>query len=360
MLYPKSVTIILAPTYRMLHDSTMRTMFAIIPDVCYTYHKSEERCEFPNGSEFLFRSADSPDRLRGIEAAFLHVDEGAMVSKAAWDIAIGRLRQQGYPHRAIVTTTPKGFNWIYDAFIQNESPDYYYVLSSSLENKHLPPDYIDSLLTAYTGQFREQEVNGGFVRFDGLVYPEFCEAVHITHTLPELDRYAAGIDWGYTDPFVIMIAGMDSDGRLYLVDEYQKRKMQNEEIISVVSRMYEQYHFSMAYCDHEPGSIAMLRKAGIPATEAAKDVIPGIRAVASRLAVQGDGKPRLFVHPRCVNYLSDVRQYSYPEGRADRENEKPAHPFSHSQDAVRYMIYSIDQGVSEFAAVDGFGDYEFW
>src|SRR5581483_10291591 len=64
-----------APTYPMLRDATLRTMFDVLlsEGIDYRHHKTENIIELPSapfgGSEILCRSLDDFERLRGTNLA---------------------------------------------------------------------------------------------------------------------------------------------------------------------------------------------------------------------------------------------------------------------------------------------------
>ena len=78
---------------------------------------------------------------------------------------IGRLREE--PGRAWLTTTPKGFNWIYDLFVTRQLVDYDIIRSTTRQNPYLPSDFVTTLEGTYAGQFRQQEIEGEFVQPEG-------------------------------------------------------------------------------------------------------------------------------------------------------------------------------------------------
>ncbi len=112
--------LVCAPTYRQLRDSTMREFFSVLPnELIENFNKSEYELKLKNGTEVLFRSLDNYDSIRGIQAAFIWIDEANLISLKAWRVVVGRLRQPGFPHRSAITTTPRGKtdNWLYDEYV---------------------------------------------------------------------------------------------------------------------------------------------------------------------------------------------------------------------------------------------------
>ena len=136
--------VIVSPTYRMLQDSTMKTFVDILEcqKLSYNLKISENKITFKN-SFVLFRSADAPNRLRGPNLSWAYIDEAAYVRKKIWEILLGRIRIG--ETSAWITTTPQGFNWIYEAWVENVKLDYHLYHTSSVENPFLSDTYIQDL-----------------------------------------------------------------------------------------------------------------------------------------------------------------------------------------------------------------------
>lgn len=159
-----------APTYPMLRDSTLRTMMEVLPRGSYTFNRSDMSMKLVNGSEILFRSTDEPERLRGPNLAWVWMDEAALSKEDAFKILQGRLRQPGYPHQLWITTTPKGFNWVYWEFARERRKDYRLIHWSARDNPYLTPDFIRHLQESYAGDFALQEIEGEFVVVGGNMF----------------------------------------------------------------------------------------------------------------------------------------------------------------------------------------------
>jgi hypothetical protein len=131
------------------------------------YSKSEKKATLKNGAEILFRSLDNPNSIRGVELSWFFIDEGRHLSREAFDILNGRLRQPGFAHAGWVASTPNGYDWMW-SLLHPDSPDQYegaeFFEASTYDNRrHLPAQYIDELDATYEGKWHEQEVLGRFV-----------------------------------------------------------------------------------------------------------------------------------------------------------------------------------------------------
>jgi len=67
----------------------------------------------------------------------------------------------------------------------------------------------------YAGQFADQEIEGLFVAFDGLVYTfDGSTEGHLKGwDGASFGRTIGGIDWGYTNPADALVVGLDGDRR---------------------------------------------------------------------------------------------------------------------------------------------------
>lgn len=333
---------IVAPTYTMLRDVTQRTFLEFLHGTNYQYrfNKDDGVLEI-FGNTVYFRSADNPERLRGPNLSWFYGDEFALVRGNTWDILIGRIRV-GHP-TGWITTTPKGHNWIYRRWVADPLPGYKIIRARTDENKHLPAEYINDLNASYSGEYARQELGGEFIFFEGLVYREYSDATHsqeftVTDAMP---RYRS-VDYGYTNPFVCLWGATDEDGRLYIYDEHYESR----QLISYHAERIHQRRgrFDFTVADHDAQDNAEMRALGIDTVPAKKTVTEGIRKVKARLMVQGDGRPRLFIHPRCKNTIREIQSYKWQEQKiGHNEKEEPTKENDHAMDALRYMVMQLDQ-----------------
>lgn len=175
--------------------------------------KDRDRC--PHVTEVLFRSLDNPDSVRGVELAWAFIDEGRHLTRYAFDVVNGRLRQRGYTHQVWVCSTPNGYDWMWDVF-HPDSPKAYagtqWFEAPTYENRHhVGEEYIKTLEATYEGKFFEQEVLGKFVGIvQGAVFPhwdspKFLVPVSYDPGLPLVSMW----DFGVGDPGTCLFAQVD-------------------------------------------------------------------------------------------------------------------------------------------------------
>lgn len=220
-----STGMVLAPTYPMLRDATLRTFLALVEraGILESFNKSELIVTLTDKKTVLFRSADNPDRLRGPNLGWFWADEAALMDRDVWLIMLGRLRE--HPGLAWVTTTPRGFNWLHDVFTTSGG-DHAIVRSSSRDNTFLPADFVASLEQAYTSEFARQEIEGEFTEPAGAVFKRGWFTV-VEHAPPNMQwvRYwdLAASTKESADFTASAAVALADDGTLYIRDMIRDR-----------------------------------------------------------------------------------------------------------------------------------------
>jgi PBSX family phage terminase large subunit len=344
-----NVGVVTAPTYGMLRDATLRTFLEIAGRAVVDFNKSEMRATIANGSEILFRSTEHYERLRGPSISWWFGDEAALYPREVRRIMLGRLRQHSRYGYNWLATTPRGRDWIYQTFAVKAKPDYRLVRSKTAENPYLDPDFILALQDEYAGEFALQELDGEFIAFEGLVYPEFDVATHTHRGVIDASRFKeviAGVDWGFVNPGVILVGGVDHDGRITIVHEEYQRKRRIEDWAAIAAELKNVWGINRFACDpSEPDYIKHFRQAGCEASQADNRVIPGIQAVRQRLVVREDGLPRLRLTPSAANLTAEFGQYQWAVNR-DGLRDEPRKANDHAMDALRYLVMAADSSAS--------------
>jgi len=330
--------LIVAPTYTLIKDVIWWEMDRWVPrEFIKEFSENKKYLKLVNGSEILFRSADNPrhiERLRGLSIAWFWIDECTLLPKLVWDVLIGRLRQPGYDYKAWITGTPKGFNWVYEIFVEDPIEDSFILYNIPTEsNIYLSKDYINSLRQQYKGQFALQELEGRFVKFEGLVYPSFDVKKHVVDKIPRsFDLVLYGVDWGFRNPACILALGLVND-EVYVLQEFYSPKTTDDELIEVAKQMQQRWGVGRFYCDPtEPAAIEKFRRAGLNAVKANNEIVPGIRAVTS--LIESD---KLFINRSCQNLINEFQMYRYD----DNDKEVPLKVNDHAMDALRYAVISL-------------------
>ena len=178
-----------APTFSMLQHATLISVMDLLTDIlgpegddrdekaAWRYMKADKIIKLKNGSSLMFQSTAEYDHLRGPTLGFFWMDEAALGSPnrpdhqyEAFKILQARLRQTGMPCVGFISTTPKGFNWVYREFVEKKNRNYFMVQVSSRENWFNPAEYVPDLEDSYEGEFAQQEIEGAFVIVGGTAF----------------------------------------------------------------------------------------------------------------------------------------------------------------------------------------------
>lgn len=187
--YPGIRGMATAPTFSMLRDATLVTMKELLTQLlgpegderdekaAWRYLKADKIISLKNGSSLIFQSTQEPEHLRGPTLGFFWMDEAALGSpnrpdhqEEAFKVLQARLRQPTMPCVGFITTTPKGFNWVYRKFVEEKRRNYQMWQVSSRENWFVPKDYVPDLESDYEGAFALQEIEGQFVIVGGTAF----------------------------------------------------------------------------------------------------------------------------------------------------------------------------------------------
>lgn len=235
---------VIAPTYNVLSDVTIRS-FKQLAIKLHCYDPSKARLNppsmtMPGGSEILFRSADTPERLRGPNLSGVWMDEASIMHHDAYLIAIGGLREQSGAGWLSATFTPKGQgHWTYETFGKPRPGNALYH-SSTYNNPFLSADFVRNLEGEYVGKFAEQELSGMFVDPDGSEWPAeyFSDDIWFDEWPSTIAIKTLGVDPSKGsdgksgDYSAIVKLGRDANGILYCEANLERRN--TEEIVSVV------------------------------------------------------------------------------------------------------------------------------
>ena len=150
------------------------------------------------------------------------------------------------------------------------------------------------------------------------------------------------MDFGYTnDPTALFCAMVDERGKtIWVFDELYRRGMSNEAIYAAVEAMG--YRKERIRADSaEPKSIDRLRELGMPNISAARK---GKDSINSGIDFIQDY--HIAVHPRCVNFLTEIGNYTWDVDGFGKRLNKPTDGFCHLMDAMRYALEDFWKGRS--------------
>lgn len=329
---PGALGIIVAPNYPLIRDVILKERPYWIPDkLIKSYNKTDKELTFINGTSVIFRSA-SDDRqielIRGLTIAFAWIDEATLLSRLVLEIVMARLRQPGYPLKLWMTCTPRK-GWVYRLLKENPSEEWFCLDQvPSSTNTYLDEGYVNSLKDLYTGQFYDQEVMGKWISFEGRVW-DIAQSDIEPYKSP---RTVYGIDIGFTHPSAIMVIKQTRD-TYHVVDEFYRSHTNDDDLIDALKALQNKYGKGTSYVDPSvPRVIAKINAAGLKARAAENKIMDGLRTVRALFDTH-----RLFIHPRCKNFISESDTYVW----TDQDKEAPIAINDDACDALRYGIMGM-------------------
>ena len=339
LTYPKALGLITAPSYKQLNDATLPTLFKILNmlQIPFSYTRGSKAEVRINNTKIHCRSVKNYEDLRGPEYGWCYADEGALYKKEAVQVIIGRLRDINGPRQLRFTTTPRGFNWMHEFFEEEKDETKQTVTAKTMDNKHLPDDYLQTLEAQYDPKFLAQERDGLYINiFAGQVYYAFDRDKHVREFDESIFRNTTkriGVDFNVNP--ITASQGWVHGNKLVIGDEHWKGDSNTYELADA---LYEK--FTTHKTTIHPDSTGKGRKTSAVKTDHQilkdKGFLLKVKTnpeVKDRVnCINGlFAHNRIIIHPRCVKLIKDLEQLTH--GNKDDM-------LSHMSDTLGYMAWA--------------------
>jgi hypothetical protein len=361
-LNPGRTGLIGAPTYPMLRDATVASLLETLDrnEIPHEVNRAENFVVVRGvRSKILFRAVEEFERLRGSNLAWFGLDELTYTSKEAWTRLEGRLRDPEAKRLCgFAVWTPKGYDWVYERFIESAISGYETVVASPFENRYLlgkVPDYYDRLKNSYDERFYQQEVLGEYLNLHaGQVYHTFERGGNVSKQVVDP---RVPLEWALdfnVDPMSSVIAQVIGN-EVRVVDEIVLRRATTMQACEEFARRFPPHPAGLTvYADasgqkmHSTGGsdVGTLRdffrsgeygvvKFDVPRTNPL--VRDRVLLTNSKLC-SAEGRRTLMVDPKCVELIRDFEQVTYKENSQIVDKERDAQR-THLSDAVGYLLW---------------------
>ena len=288
--YNGATALVLRKTRESMTNSTVLFLDrqVIGQDPFVRHFPSKNRFEYVNGSILAYggmKNEEQREQIRSIgqdgSVDIAWLEEANKFTEDDFNEVIARMRGKVSSWSQIILTTnpDSASHWIYKRLIQGGEASVYY--SHAEDNPANPPEYIENLkkLTGVLGlRLRE----GRWVQAEGAVYDTFDVYLHVIDNIDwnRLRTFIVGVDWGYTNPGVMSVWGIDGDGRIYLVYEIYRTQKTLSWWKEQGKKIKKKYRPRAFVCDpSEPANIQSFRDSGLPAVKANNDISLGILEV---------------------------------------------------------------------------------
>jgi PBSX family phage terminase large subunit len=321
---------------------------------------------------WVFGSSDirSADRLKGLTASAIIVDELTTIDKMMFEQAM--LRMSLPESQLWATTNPAGpSHWAKLTLIDRAAELDAYVQDFQLtDNPVLPDDIIAAYHREHSGSDYERNILGRWANAEGCVYRMFSRERHVVDIVPAVKRWiAVGIDWGLSDATHALLIGAGSDGRLYVVAEWvydglvSSRDLDSRAIAAELvddwlmgipvpgagfRGISARYNTELMFVTgHDAKGLRNSLRTNMGIMAHAADSSHGSARTGIDTVSKLFNTDQLMVHSSCRQLISDLEQYAWdPHGQ-----DVPAHAHSHGPDALRYGITRTRQHWDRLLAV---------
>lgn len=303
-------------------------------------NKSDFEIGLPNGSIFLFKGLDDPEKIKSITGITdIVIEEATELKEDDFTQLDLRLRPEKAknPQIYLMFNPVSKKNWVYNYFFVNElDEDTKLNKTTYKDNKFLNEDYkkrLESLKNRSPAYYRIYTL-GEFATLDKLVFPVYESRIISDKEVEGLPLWI-GLDFGYiNDPSAIVSGNIDEKNKKI----YVKRGMLNDEIAEKMINLG--LAKDKSYGDSaEKKSVEEIRRLGVniePAEKAPDSVIHGIQWLQ-----QFD----LIVDERCFKTIEELENYTWQKDKkTDEYINKPVDAFNHVLDAIRYGLTKYIKG----------------
>lgn len=341
---PKTRGFIGANTYNQLRNATLATFFKVLEEFQVPYKYNQQRNIIETCGRVIYAySLDNFDNIRGIEVGWVWLDEVRDTTEDAFKVVLGRLRDKHEEnHQIRLTSSPSGFNWLYDYFVgAKKTKDFKIITGSSFDNPFLPAGYVDSLKSTYDEKTYQQEVLGQFVNTgQGQVYYAFSRQKSVKiFGVDQKFPIMVGMDFNVNPMTAVIFQCIDNT--IYVIDEIYQMGSRTETMGEYLLKNYgrnlqiipdstgQRVTTNSNRSDHE-----ILRGMGFRVEYNKNPARMDRYNVVNNLLE----KDRLVISPRCVNLIKDLEQVTFKQGSSqlDVSHDKT---LTHISDALGYGVW---------------------
>lgn len=343
-----------------------------------TINKKDFTIELPNGSIFLARGLQDPERIKSISGIDdILIEEATELNKEDFQQLNLRLRSKKKHQQIHLMFNPVSKqNWVfkYFQFDKGTTPKNTKIIKTSYkDNIFLDDNYIAEMEKMKETNYSWYKIyaEGEFCTLDKRVFTNWevldfninkVLNTKIKQTGANTDNlrfikdnpiykkalkkltFRFGLDTGWNDPTAFIAMLVDEENKeIYIYDEMYQRFMTNDDIIRNLK--YKGYFKEQIICDSaEPRTIDYLRTHGASRVKGAikgkGSILEGIRRLQQF---------KIYIHPRCENMITEAENYTWKKDKQGEYTDTPLDDgYCHLWDACRYATEYLKGNVVPF------------
>ena len=354
MKYPGANLLVIRKVYRTLKDSCFTDLkWAINRLQVNEYWSIKESpleiTYIPTGQKILFRGLDDPLKVTSITVesgnlCWAWIEEAYEINREQdfnmLDESIRGIVEEPLYKQITLTFNPwNERHWIKKRFFDVEDDNVMAKTTNYMCNEWLDDSDKKLFEDMKKNNPRRYQVAGlgnwGIV--EGLVYENWRELEFDWREILNKRQKAKavfGLDFGYTnDPAAFFCGILDQEQKeIYVFDEMYQKRLQNTAIYRNIEKLGFKKEIIVADSE-EPKSIEHLRGLGLYRIKPSKKGKDSINA-----GIQFIQDFKIFIHPRCVNFITEISNYAWDKDKFGKAVNKPIDDFNHLMDAMRYAL----------------------
>ena len=359
MKYPGANLLVIRKVFRTLKDSCFTDLkWAInrlqVQDYWEIKESPLEITYTPTGQKILFRGLDDPMKITSITVevgslCWAWIEEAYEINKETdfnmLDESIRGIVEKPLYKQITITFNP----WNERHFLKKRFFDVKDENILAKTTNYLCNEWLDE---ADKKLFEDMKINnprryqtaglGNWGIAEGLVFENWEEKEfdYMEISKRPTVKSVFGLDFGYTnDPSALFCGLIDTSSKeIYVFDEIYKKAMTNKDIAEEITR--KGYSKEKITADSaEPKSIDELYGLGLKGIRKSRKGKDSINN-----GIQFIQDFRITIHPRCVNFITEISNYMWDKDKFDNLINKPADDFNHLMDAMRYAVESYARG----------------
>ena len=352
--YKEANALVIRKTFRTLKDSCWTDLKWAVhrlgTDYLWQFTLSPlEATYLPTGQKILFRGLDDPLKVTSITVGvgvlcWMWVEEAyEIMSEEDFDMLDESIRgecPEGLWKQITMTFNPwNERHWIKSRFFDVQDPEILAITTNYTCNEWLDEADLQVFERMKVNNPRRYKVAGlgGWGIVEGVVYDNWTEE---TFTLEQIRKEhpslktCTGLDFGYTnDPSAYIVCYLDLQSKdLFVYDEIYQTGLSNQRIAGLIKR--SGYGKEKITADSaEPKSIDELHNVHNLRIKGAKKGKDSIKN-----GIQWIQDLKIHVHPRCVNFVTEISNYTWNTDKFGKRLNVPIDDFNHLMDAMRYAL----------------------